>query len=151
MECPPPYWNRPGQLASNDPGWRHLKSFGELTTWKSRTVLARTANNNPKLIHLCIRERARSFGSAFSLVGTGLGQAPPLIPLIGVGSGRELIMRKELQKHLWPVGSSVDFEGRRNSALKRHRLGLGDYDDLWRFPNRRKGLSATRIDQPDLY
>ena len=41
----------------------------------------------------------------------------------------EVITREELQNHLWPAGTYVDFEHSVNAAIKRLRQALGDSAD----------------------
>ncbi|HSU59602.1 MAG TPA: tetratricopeptide repeat protein [Bryobacteraceae bacterium] len=45
----------------------------------------------------------------------------------------EVITREELQNHLWPAGTYVDFEHSVNAAIKRLRQALGDSADSPRF------------------
>jgi DNA-binding winged helix-turn-helix (wHTH) protein len=45
----------------------------------------------------------------------------------------EVVTREELQKHLWPADTFVDFEHSVNAAIKRLRAALGDSADSPRF------------------
>ena len=45
----------------------------------------------------------------------------------------EVVLRREIQKHLWPNDTVVEFENSINAAIKRLRLVLGDSADSPRY------------------